>query len=77
MIRLEPLALAFAFEALNLRTVRAVCLEANATSIRVLRRLGFTESRRFLQYLSKWPEPRPSIEFTLDREAWQPHLDGT
>ena len=75
--RAASAALAFAFETLDLRTVLAVCLEANTASLRVLRKLGFSESGRLLQYLPKWPEPRPSIEFTLDREAWQLHLDGT
>jgi 8-oxo-dGTP diphosphatase len=71
------LALAFAFETLDLRTVHAVCLETNPASLRVLWKLGFTESGRMVQYLPKRAEPRPSIEFTLDREAWQAHFDGT
>jgi len=60
----------FAFDILGLRAVRAVCLEANPASLRVLAKLGFVETGRFAQALPKWPEPRPSISWRLTREDW-------
>ncbi|MDH4348055.1 MAG: GNAT family N-acetyltransferase, partial [Gemmatimonadota bacterium] len=68
--RAAEATLAFAFGSLNLQRIHAVCLEANGGSLRVLAKLGFVESRRFLQALPKWPEPRPSIGFVLSREEW-------
>ena len=62
--------LTFAFEELDLLGVHAVCLETNTASLRVLSKLGFVETRRFLQALPKWPEPRPSIEVVLERQRW-------
>ena len=62
--------LVFAFDTLELRAVRAVCLEANPASLRVLAKLGFVETGRFAQELAKWPEPRPSVQLHLSHEAW-------
>lgn len=61
----------FAFGTLGLAAVRAVCLEANPASLRVLANLGFVETDRFLDELPKWPQPRPSIRFCLPAEAWR------
>jgi len=77
--RAAAATLGFAFGTLDMRRVHAVCLVANPASLRVLGKLGFVEARRFLQALPKWPDPRPSIEFTLDREEWiagQDQADG-
>ena len=63
--------LVFGFNTLGLRAVRAVCLEANPASLRVLAKLGFVETGRFAQALAKWPEPRPSVELHLSHEAWR------
>jgi RimJ/RimL family protein N-acetyltransferase len=62
----------FAFDTLGLRAVRAVCLEDNPASLRVLAKLGFAESGRVPQTLPKWAEPRPSVLLRLTREAWRP-----
>jgi RimJ/RimL family protein N-acetyltransferase len=62
----------FAFDTLELRTVRAVCLEANPASLRVLAKLGFVEAGRFAQALPKWSEPRPSISWRLTKADWHP-----
>lgn len=64
------LTLAFAFETLALHAVRAVCLETNSGSIRVLEKAGFVETGRMMDQLPKWPEPRPSIRWRLSREEW-------
>lgn len=63
-------ALAYGFTELGFRLVRAVCLETNQASLRVLARLGFVESGRMLQALPKWPTPRSSLVLSLTREAW-------
>jgi RimJ/RimL family protein N-acetyltransferase len=63
--------LAFAFDTLGLSAVQAVCLEANPASLRVLEKLGFTETGRFAQSLPKWPEPRPSITLRLSVGSWR------
>jgi RimJ/RimL family protein N-acetyltransferase len=63
--------LRFGFDTLELRTVRAVCLEENPASLRVLAKLGFVETGRFAQSLPKWPDPRSSVAFSLDRAAWK------
>lgn len=63
--------LSYAFGALGLREVQAVCLEANPSSIQVLRKLGFVEVGRSVWELSKWPAPRPCITFRLSGEAWR------
>lgn len=63
--------LAIAFETLGLCAVQAVCLEANPASLRVLEKLGFTETGRFAQSLPKWPEPRPSITLRLSVGSWR------
>jgi RimJ/RimL family protein N-acetyltransferase len=68
--RAAAATLGFAFGTLDLRRAHAVCLEANAASLRVLDKLGFVEARRFLQALPKWPDPRPSIGSVLSREEW-------
>ena len=61
----------FAFKRLGLRTLRAVCIEANPASLRVLAKLGFTVTDRFRQELPKWAEPRPSVSLRLSREGWE------
>lgn len=63
--------LGFGFGTLDLRAVRAVCLEENPASLRVLAKLGFIETGRFAQSLPKWPEPRQSVAFRLDSSAWK------
>jgi RimJ/RimL family protein N-acetyltransferase len=69
--------LRFGFETLELCAVRAVCLEENPASLRVLAKLGFLETGRFAQSLPKWPEPRMSVSFRLDRSAWRSQTDRT
>jgi RimJ/RimL family protein N-acetyltransferase len=61
----------FAFDTLALRAVRAVCLEDNPASLRVLAKLGFAVSGRFPQSLPKWSEPRPSVLLRLSSEQWR------
>ncbi len=61
----------FAFGTLGLAAVRAVCLEANSASLRVLAKLGFVDVDRFDQELPKWPVPRPSIVSRLSAEEWR------
>jgi RimJ/RimL family protein N-acetyltransferase len=63
--------LAFAFETLGLCAVQAVCLETNPASLRVLEKLGFTETGRFAQSLPKWPEPRLSVALRLSASSWR------
>jgi len=62
--------LAFAFGTLRLRALRAVCLEENPASLRVLAKLGFVETGRILWELPKWPEPRISLILRLPRADW-------
>jgi RimJ/RimL family protein N-acetyltransferase len=68
--------LTFAFETLGLDTIEAVCLVANPASLRVLAKLGFTETGRFDQSLPKWAEPRPSVTLRLAADAWRPMAAG-
>ena len=64
----------FGFDTLGLQVIRAVCLADNAASLRVLAKLGFTETGRFPQSLPRGSEPRPCVLLRLPREAWrQPH----
>lgn len=63
--------LSYAFQTLRLHTVVAECLEANPSSIRVLRKLGFVEVGRAEWDFPKWPAPRPAIHFRLSAEAWR------
>jgi RimJ/RimL family protein N-acetyltransferase len=60
-----------AFEKLGLRALRAVCLEDNPASLRVLAKLGFTATGRVLWELPKWPAPRTSVVLQLSRGQWQ------
>lgn len=60
----------FAFGTLGLRALRAVCLEDNPASLRVLAKLGFVETGRTLWELPKWPEPRVSLVLRLARADW-------
>ncbi len=62
--------LAFAFGTLGLRTVKAVCLEDNPASLRVLEKLGFIPTGRLLWELPKWPAPRTSVVLHLRRDDW-------
>lgn len=62
--------LGFAFENLGLRTIRAVCLEDNPASLRVLEKLGFVPTGRVLWELPKWPAPRTSVVLHLARADW-------
>ena len=62
--------LSFAFETLQLTTVIAVCGELNVASLRVLEKLGFTETTRALESQAKWPEPRVQIRLRLTRDEW-------
>lgn len=62
--------LAFAFTDLGLRTVRAVCLEDNPASLRVLEKLGFLPTGRVLWELPKWPAPRTSVVLHLAHADW-------
>jgi RimJ/RimL family protein N-acetyltransferase len=57
----------FAFDTLGLTSIRAVCLEENPASLRVLEKLGFARTGRVLQALPKWPEPRWNCTFLLGR----------
>lgn len=61
----------FAFDTLGLRTLRAVCLETNLASRRVLAKLGFVPLERTMQSLPKWPEPRTSLIFRLAAAEWE------
>jgi ribosomal-protein-alanine N-acetyltransferase len=61
---------AFAFETLGLQALRAVCLEENPASLRVLAKLGFVPTGRLLWDLPKWPEPRPCLVTRLSRKDW-------
>ncbi len=63
--------LAFGFEALGLGAIRAVCLEDNPASLRVLEKLGFIPTGRLLWELPKWPAPRASVVLHLRRDDWQ------
>jgi RimJ/RimL family protein N-acetyltransferase len=63
--------LAFGFETLGLRAIRAVCLEDNFASLRVLEKLGFIPTGRLLWELPKWPAPRTSVVLQLARDRWQ------
>ena len=58
---------AIAFDELGLMALRAICLADHAASLRVLAKLGFTESRRFQDHHPKWPEGRPHVELRLAR----------
>jgi [ribosomal protein S5]-alanine N-acetyltransferase len=62
--------LAYGFETLGLSTIRAVCLEMNVASLRVLAKLGFVQTGRVIETLAKWPDPRPATTWTLSRVGW-------
>ncbi len=62
--------LAFGFDSLGLQSIRAVCLESNTASLRVLAKLGFVETCRFQETLPKWPEPRWNRALMLGRDRW-------
>jgi RimJ/RimL family protein N-acetyltransferase len=61
---------ALGFDALRLRTLRAVCGALNLPSLRVLEKLGFTEERRYDRALPKWSDARVQIVFAQTRESW-------
>lgn len=61
----------FAFETLQLTSLRAVSGAINVPSLRVLAKLGFVEERRFEEVRTKWPEPREQIVLRVSRDAWQ------
>ncbi len=59
---------AIAFGELGLVALRAICLADHAASLRVLAKLGFRETRRFMDHHPKWPEGRPHVELRLARQ---------
>ncbi len=61
----------FAFDTLQSNMVRAVCLDTNLASLRVLEKLGFAVAGHFMQSLPKWIEPRPSTVLELSSTAWR------
>lgn len=65
------MALAIAFGELGLSSLKAVCLESNTASLRVLAKLGFVPVGTEMWAQSKWPEPRRSTVLRLTREAWE------
>ncbi len=59
---------AIAFGELGLVALRAICLADHAASLRVLAKLGFQETRRFVDHHPKWPEGRPHVELRVTRQ---------
>lgn len=70
------LAVAFAFGELGLSSLKAVCLESNTASLRVLAKLGFVPVGTEMWAQAKWPEPRRSAVLRLTREAWEARQDA-
>jgi RimJ/RimL family protein N-acetyltransferase len=61
----------FAFETLQLASLRATCGVLNTASLRVLEKLGFREERRYEEVRDKWPAPRVQIVHRVTRETWR------
>ena len=60
---------AIAFGELGLVALRAICRADHAASLRVLAKLGFEETRRFVDHHPKWPKGWPHVELRLTRPA--------
>ena len=63
------LVLQYAFEELQLTTVRSACLERNPASGRVLKKNGFVEAEGFVYTSTKFKDERAQ-RFELSRGEW-------
>lgn len=65
------LAVAFAFRELGAERLRAMCLDTNAASWRVLEKVGFRFTGYGRNLHPKWPETARFAQFEMPRSAWR------
>jgi RimJ/RimL family protein N-acetyltransferase len=63
--------LAFAFNQLQLSLVYAHVLDYNAASKKVLEKNGFTFTREFVEYDTRWRKDILLHEYHIPRQQWQ------
>lgn len=63
------LAVSYAFQHLNMKTVTSACLERNPASARVLEKNGFVETGKFVYNNEKFKEEL-AHRFELTKETW-------